>query len=203
MREARGGACSVHRGPQLRPSPSLAHRSPVLLVPRRRLLAPLSIKHKAAVADFTLTPSPEAAFLLDLSASPAPRMFDGPTRLRPQALLLCRLWSAATAALQTLRRGCDADYLAAQLLWRSGDVGAAAERLRGSADTRGVRPAKSCELLRMLEPWRELECQSALAYEDGECVSRRTVRWCLCMPPRRQCSGSEVCLVLCITAWRV
>jgi len=97
--------------------------------------------------------------------------------LRVQALLLCRLWTAATEALQTLRLGCDADYLAAQLLWRSGDVGGAAERLRGSADERGVRPAKSDELLRMLEPWHELDRQGTLAFEDGECCSGASC-WC-------------------------
>ena len=86
--------------------------------------------------------------------------------------MLCRLWPAATAALQTLRLNCDADYLAAQLLWRSGDVGAAAARLRGSANRRGVRPAKSEDLLRMLEPWHELDRRGTLAFEDGERCSR-------------------------------
>ena len=90
--------------------------------------------------------------------------------------MLCRLWPAATKALQTLRRGCDADYLAAQLLWRSGDVAAAARRLRESIDGRGVLPAKSGELLRMLEPWHELDRNGTLAFEDGECCSHLAAR---------------------------
>ena len=84
-----------------------------------------------------------------------------------QALILCRLWAAAEAAVRSLRPGCDADYLAAQMLWRSGNVGAAAERLRGSAGACGSRPAKSCELLRVLEPWRELDLRGSEALKDG------------------------------------
>ncbi len=84
-----------------------------------------------------------------------------------QALILCRLWPAAAAAVQTLRPGCDADYLAAQLLWRSGDLSAAEEKLRDSADARGDRPAKCCELLAMLEPWQDLNRQGSEAVADG------------------------------------
>ena len=125
-----------------------------------------------------------------------PRSLIDPAACCVQALLLCRLWAAATAALPTLRPGCDADYLAAQLLWRSGDVGAAAQRLHASIDGRGACPPKSDELLRMLEPWRKLDRQSALAYEDGESCGCLTLRWVLCAPGNFHAGGRVSVLYL-------
>ena len=85
-----------------------------------------------------------------------------------QALILCRLWPAAAAAVQTLRSGSDADYIAAQLMWRSGDVCAAVKRLRNSTDARGERPAKCGKLLALLEPWQDMDRQGSEAVADGK-----------------------------------
>jgi hypothetical protein len=103
----------------------------------------------------------------------------------PQALILARRFSAATGELCSLRPSADRDYLAAEAMWRQGDLCDAvsfldshassetAASIDGSSCNDGSRPAcagprKLARLLQQLHPLADLLRSADEALDDGE-----------------------------------
>ena len=106
----------------------------------------------------------------------------------PQALILARRFSAATGELCSLRPGADRHYLAAEAMWRQGNLCEAvsfldshagsetAANIDGSSCNGVRRPAcagshKLARLLQQLHPLADLLDSAEKALDDGELLA--------------------------------